>query len=179
LKREIEGRILRILANIGILALMILALSFLNINIPSILTVIPQEGFTVVAALTLMITVILFFIALRIILDLIRLVDIASNTLLKRIPGFNPDRSPSIIRALKEIAIVFLLAIAISITTPLTSSIPGVGGWLSIALTIAAFTFSLILLYDAGKTIYAAFETSIQTLIDKITMHNEENRNKI
>jgi hypothetical protein len=80
---------------------------------------------------------------------------------------------------LKEVSIVFLLAIAISITTPLTSSIPGVGGWLSIALTIAAFTFSLILLYDAGKTIYAAFETSIQTLIDKITMHNEENRNKI
>ncbi|MEM4461747.1 MAG: hypothetical protein QW695_02595 [Candidatus Bathyarchaeia archaeon] len=177
MRREVEGRILRILANIGVIALIMLALSFLNINIPSILRLIPHEGFTFITAITVMITVILFFIALRIILDLIRLVDIASNTLLKRIPGFNPEKSPSIIRALKEISIVFLAAIALSIATPLITSIPRIGGWLNIALTITVFIFSLILLYDAGKTLYAAFESSIQTLIDRITLKdNTETR---
>lgn len=174
MRREVEGRILRILANIGILALIMLALSFLNINIPSMLTLIPYEGFTFIAALALTITMILFFVALRIILDLIRLVDIASNTILKRIPGFNPERNPSIIRALKEVSIVFLVAIALSIATPLISSIPEIGGWISIGITITVFIFSLILLYDAGKTLYAAFESTIQTLIDKITLHEEK-----
>ncbi|MEM2740101.1 MAG: hypothetical protein QXQ29_04805 [Candidatus Bathyarchaeia archaeon] len=174
MRREVEGRILRIIANIGILALIMLALSFLNINIPSMLTLIPREGFTFITAIVVMITVILFFVALRIILDLIRLVDIASNTLLKRIPGFNPERSPSIIRALKEISTVFLAAIALSIATPLITSIPGIGGWLNIALTITIFIFSLILLYDAGKTLYITFESSIQVFIDRITLHNDD-----
>ncbi|MCS7112871.1 MAG: hypothetical protein RMJ00_01120 [Nitrososphaerota archaeon] len=173
MRREVEGRILRIIANIGVLALIMLALSFLNINIPSILTLIPREGFTFITAIAVMITIILFFVALRIILDLMRLVDIASNTLLKHIPGFNPEKSPSVVRALKEISTVLLTAIALSIATPLISSIPEVGGWLNISITIAIFIFSLVLLYDAGKTLYATFESSIQTLIDKITLQDK------
>jgi|GEM_PF-6268157 len=31
---------------------------------------------------------------------------------------------------------------------------------------------SIILMYDAGRTIYAAFESSIQAIIDRIVTHS-------
>ncbi|MCX8171224.1 MAG: hypothetical protein N3E47_04545 [Candidatus Bathyarchaeota archaeon] len=178
LREDVERRVLRVLINIGLIFLVTLTLGFLNISFPSITAIVPSGGFTLAAAVALIAVIILFFIALRIILDLIRLIDMASETILKRIPGFNPAKSPSIIRALKELLAIFIVAIAASISSPLISSVPEVGGWLSIALSIAAFAFSLVLAYDAGRTIYAAFESSIQLLIDRIIMHSNDGEEK-
>ncbi|MEM1601584.1 MAG: hypothetical protein QXS36_02785 [Candidatus Bathyarchaeia archaeon] len=177
-RKDVERRVLRVIINIGLLFLMILILGFLNISLSSIIAVIPYGGFSLTMAVALIAVVILFFIFVRIILDLIRLIDIASTTVLKRIPGFNPDRGPSVLRALKELLAVFVIAIAASVSLPLISSIPDIGGWLSLALSIAALTFSIILAYDAGRTIYAAFESSIQLLIDRIIMHSSDKRDE-
>jgi hypothetical protein len=171
LREEIEKRVLRVLINAGLIILIGLALSFLNISLPSILTIIPAGSFSLTVFISLIIIIVLFFTALRITLDLIRLMDAASTSLLRRIPGFNPEKSSSIVRALKELLAVFAITICTSLISPLISSIPKVGGWLSLTLSIVAFAFSAILMYDAGKTIYAAFESSIQILVDHIVAH--------
>lgn len=171
MRKEIEERILRVLMNTGLIILIGLALSFLNISLPSILTIIPTGSFSLTVFLSLIIIVVLFFTALRITLDLIRLMDAVSSSFLRRIPGFNPEKGPSIIRALKELLAVFAITICVSLISPLIASIPNVGGWLSITLSIVAFAFSAVLMYDAGRTIYAAFESSIQILVDRIVAH--------
>lgn len=168
MREEIEKRILRVLINTGLVILIGLALSFLNISLPSILTIIPTGSFSLTVFISLIIIVVLFFIALRITLDLIRLMDAVTASFLRRMPGFNPEKGPSIVRALKELLAVFAITICVSLISPLIASIPKVGGWLSITLSIAAFAFSVILMYDAGRTIYAAFESSIQILVDHI-----------
>lgn len=170
-RENVEKRMLRVLINIGLIFLVILVLGFLNISFSSITAIIPSGGFTLATAVALIAVIILFFIALRVVLDLIRLIDAASKTILKRIPGFNPEKTPSIIRALKELLAIFIVAMAASASLPLVSSIPKIGGWLSITLSIAALLFSIVLAYDAGRTIYAAFESSIQLLIDRIVAH--------
>lgn len=177
-REDVERRVLRVLINIGLIFLVILALGFLNISFSSIMIVIPSGGFTLATAVVLIVIIILFFIALRVVLDLIRLIDMASETILRHIPGFNPEKSPSILRALKELLAIFIVAIVASASLPLASSIPEVGGWLSIILSIAAFAFSVVLAYDAGRTIYAAFESSIQLLIDQITIHLNGRKNR-
>lgn len=176
LREEVEKRVLRVLINSGIIFLLILALGFLNVSLSSILMIIPAGGFTFTIAIALIIVIVLFFMSLRVILDLIRLIDLASESLIKHIPGFNPDKSPSVVRALKELLIIFTIAIVISVTSPLISSIPNIGGWLSLAISLVAFAFSIVLMYDAGRTIYTAFESSIQALIDRIVIHSGESK---
>jgi len=176
MREEVEKRVLRVLINSSIIFAIVLALSFLNISFSSILTIIPTGGFTLTMAVALIIVIILFFMFLRVVLDLIRLIDLASESLLKHIPGFNPNKGPSVVRALKELVIIFTIAIVVSITSPLMSSVPNIGGWLSLAISIVAFVFSIILMYDAGRTIYAAFESSIQALIDRIVAHTSNKR---
>ncbi|MEM2960083.1 MAG: hypothetical protein QXU67_00595 [Candidatus Bathyarchaeia archaeon] len=172
MREEVEKRVLRVLINTGLIFIIGLALGFLNISFSSILAVIPVGGFSLTMALALIAVIVLFFMALRVVLDLIRLIDFASETLLKHIPGFNPEKSPSVVRALKELLVVFVVTIMVSVASPLISSVPNIGGWFSLAISIAAFAFSVILMYDAGRTIYAAFESSIQALIDRIVAHN-------
>ncbi len=174
LREEVEKRILRILINVSLIAVIVLALSFLDISFPNIIVLIPREGFTLTIALALLVIIILFFIALRILLDLTKLIDMASVSLLRHIPGFNLEKESSIIRALKELVIVFIIAIAVSIASPIISSVPGVGGWIGLAVSLTGLALSLALMYDAGKTLYTAFESSIQLLIDRITTHNEK-----
>jgi len=175
-REEVEKRVLRVLINSSIIFAIVLALSFLNISFSPILIILPTGNFTLMRAVALIIVIILFFMFLRVVLDLIRLVDLASEALLKYIPGFNPNKGSSVVRALKELAIIFMIAIMVSITSPLISSVPNTGGWLSLAISIVAFIFSAILVYDAGRTIYAAFESSIQALIDRIVAHTSNKR---
>jgi len=172
LREEIEKRILRILINAGLIFLIVFALSFFNISLSSILIIASPSGFTLATAAALIIVIVLFFMVLRVILDLIRVIDVASGSILRYIPGFNPKNEPAIVRALKELLTIFVVAILVSIASPLISSIPEIGGWLSLVVSAAAFIFSIILMYDAGRTIYAAFESSIQAIIDRIVTHS-------
>ena len=176
MREEIEKRTLRTLINAGIIFLLILALSFLNINLTSITSIIPSSGFSLTAAVALIAVIVLFLVALRTTLDLIKLVDLASETFLRHMPGFNPEKSPSIVRALKEVLIILIISVAVSAASPIISSIPNIGGWLSLGISAAAFLFAAILAYDSGKTIYAAFESSIQVLIDRLISHSNSYR---
>jgi len=174
LREEVEKRVLRILINLALTVAIFLALSFLIPSFPYVIILIPREGFTLTIALALLATIILFFLALRVILDLTKLVDMASVSVLRRIPGFSPEKGSSIVRALKELMIVFIIAITVSVASPLISSIPRIGGWIGLAVSISCLALSLALMYDAGKTFYTAFESSIQLLIDRMTTPNEK-----
>jgi len=175
LREEVEKRVLRILINFSLIVAIVLVLSFLDISLPYIIDVIPKEGFTLTIAVSLLVIIVLFFTALRVILDLTKLIDMASVSLLRHMPGFNPENSSSIIRALKELMLVFIMAITVSIASPIIiSSLPEVGGWLGLAISIICLALSLALIYDAGKTLYSTFESSIQLLIDRITNHYEK-----
>jgi len=174
LREEVEKRVLRVLINSGLVTVIVLTLSFLDISLPYIMGIIPREGFTITVAIALLAVTILFFLALRIILDVTKLIDIASAFLLKHIPGFNPAKGSSITRALKELMIVFIIALGVSVASPMISSIPSVGGWIGLGLSLSGLALSLALMYDAGKTLYTTFESSIQLLIDKITAHYEK-----
>lgn len=174
MREEVEKRVLRILINLSLIAAISLALSFLIPSFPYIIVLIPREGFTLTIALALLAIIILFFLALRVILDLTKIIDMASASLLRHIPGFNPEKGSSIVRALKEMMIVFILAITVSAASPIISSIPSIGGWIGLAVSIICLALSLALMYDAGKTLYTTFQSSIQILIDRITTRNEK-----
>lgn len=174
MSEEVERRVLRVLINSGLLAILILALTLVIPSFPSVVAVIPHEGFTLTIAVALLAIIVIFFTALRIIMDLTKLIDAASALLLRHIPGFNPEKGSSTVRALKELMLVFIIALTASLISPMISSMPGVGGWAGLTLTIAALALSLILMYDAGKTLYAIFQSSIQLLIDRIASPNEK-----
>jgi len=173
LREEIEKRVLRILINSGLISLLMMALVYLEVSFPYILVAVSKEGFTLTMAIGMLGLIVLFFLALRVILDLTKVIDAASASLLKHMPGFNPEKGSSIIRALKELALVFAIAMIVSIVTPLISAVAA-GGWIGLVLSLTCLVLALALMYDAGKTLYTAFESSIQLLIDKLTSSNDK-----
>ena len=111
LAEEIKKRVLRILLNSTVLAVLVVSL---NITIPgalAIIRLIPQEGFSMTTAFMLIFIIVMAFQALRIILDLVRLVDSVSDFLVKYVPGLKSGGKISVVKALKEIIIVIIITI--------------------------------------------------------------------
>ncbi len=102
-------------------------------------------------------------------MDLIRLVDLTSEFLLVRIPGLKQEKRVSVVRAFKELIIVVLLIVAATSVPPSLARIPDIGIWLDIGVSLAFAGVSIILIYDAGRTLYAIFQSWIELLIEKIS----------
>lgn len=167
LAEEIKKRVLRILLNSTVLA--VLAVS-LNITIPgalAIIRLIPQEGFSVTTAFMLILIIVMAFQALRIILDLVRLVDSVSDFLVKRIPGLKSGGKISVVKALKEIIIVIIITILTTTLLPLSLLTLDVPPQLTIGISILSIVISIILIYDAGKTLYAVLQAGFEFFIEK------------
>jgi len=168
MSEEIKERIIRVLINSGILILITLALGLSIPGTLALISLIPKEGLSLSTALLLLLIMITAFLALRILLDLMRLVDLTIEYLTRHVPGLKAEKRISIIRALKEIALVLVLVL---ITTPASQAlllIPSIGSWLTIGLSAIVLVASIILIYDAGKTLYVIFESGIQLLIDRL-----------
>ena len=116
-----------------------------------------------------MLVIIMAFLGLRVLMDLIRLVDLTSDYLLLHIPGLRPDKRVSIVRAFKELIIVVVLIVAATSVSPFLSLIRDIGFWLDLSVSLAFAGVSVILIYDAGRTLYAIFESGIGLLVDKIS----------
>lgn len=168
MSEEIKERVIRVLINSGILFLISIAL---NLSIPgtlALISLIPKEGLSLGTALLLLIIMITAFLALRILLDLMRLVDLTSDYLTSHIPGLRAEKRISIVKALKEMTLVLVLVLITTLASPALLLIPSLGSWLTIGLSAIVLVTSIILIYDAGKTLYVIFEAAIQVLIDKL-----------
>jgi hypothetical protein len=168
LLNEIRTRVFRILVNTGI---MVITMVTLNLFLPgalSLVVLIPQQGLTFTTALVLLLIVIVTFFALRVLLDVIRLVDLMSIRFVNQIPGLRSEPKISIKRALKEIVIVLVVILVATTASPFLLLIPNVGGWFSLGLSIVLLAVCIILIYDAGKTLYAVFQSGIQLFVDKL-----------
>ncbi|MEM2888913.1 MAG: hypothetical protein QXI71_06860 [Candidatus Bathyarchaeia archaeon] len=169
MSEEIKRRIIRVFVNLIVLSLIITASGLSLPSIVAIFTILPREGLSLSSFIMLVLISVSTFFALRILLDIIRLVDLASSFLIKSIPGLNDRKRVSIIRALKEVMLAFLFVLLSSIISPFLLLVPNFGPWLLFGVTIIILSISLFLIYDAGKTLYAIFESWIQTIVDKIS----------
>jgi hypothetical protein len=176
LAEEVKKRVLRITFNSTVLVVLAIAL---NITIPGALAVIsaiPAEGLSLSTALMLVLVVVMAFQALRIILDLIRIVDLFSEFLVKHIPGLRTEGKVSVVKAFKEIIIVIVLIMVTTAIYPFTLLVPEFAPWLSIGVSITSIIVSIILLYDAGKTLYAVCQSGLEFVIDRIVGPSEGER---
>ena len=163
---EIKKRVLRIILNSTVLVVLTVAL---NITIPgalAIIRLIPQEGFSVTTALMLLFIIVMAFQALRIILDLVRLVDAVADFLVKRIPGLKSGGKISVVKALKEIVIVIAIILVTTTVLPLSLLTPDFPPQLTIAFSILSIAISVILIYDAGKTLYAVLQAGLDFFVE-------------
>lgn len=166
MSEEIKKRTVRVLINSGILVLIVVAL---DLSIPGVLALIfliPREGLSMGTALILILITATSFLALRILLDLIRLVDLTSDFMIKHIPGLGIGKKVSITRALKEVILVLILVLSTAVISPILLLIPQIGYWLVLGVSVASIVVSIILIYGAGKTLYAVFQSSIQLFIN-------------
>jgi len=168
MSEDIKKRIIRIIINLGALALILTASGLSIPGIIALLSILPTSGLSVGSFLMLILVIISTFLALRVLLDALKLVDLGSDLLVKHIPGLNDRKRISIIRALKEVIIAFLLVLLSTAATPILLLIPSIGPWLSFGMSIIVLVTSLALIYDAGKTLYAIFESWIQLIIDRL-----------
>jgi hypothetical protein len=60
------------------------------------------------------------------------------------------------------------MAVAVSIGNPLLLLVPQVGWLLQLVLSIGLAIPAVILLYDAGRTLYAVFQSAIELLISRL-----------
>jgi len=176
MSEDITKRVIRVLINLGVLAL-IVTVSGLSIpGIVALFSILPAEGLSLGSFLILVLVIISTFFALRILMDTIKLVDTASDLLVKHIPGLNDRKRISIIRALKEVILAFLLVLLNTVASPALLLIPRVGPWLSLGVSVIVLVVALVLIYDAGKTLYAIFESWVQFLTDKLAGSGSQSR---
>ena len=169
MSEEIKERIIRVLINLGVLFLIVTAS---GLSIPSILasfSILPAQGLSFGTVFMLILVVISAFLALRILMDIMRLFDLTSEYLIKYIPGLKTGKGVSITRALKEIAFVLILVLLSTLISPVLLMIPHMGPWLALAVSLIILVTSVLLIYDAGRTLYAIFESGIQLFIDKLS----------
>ncbi len=175
---EVRKRTVRVVANAGIFLVM---LTVTSITLPDALLQvrrIPTQGLSYRSAAGLLLVIIMSFLGLRVLMDLIRLVDLTSDFLLLHIPGLRQERRVSIVRALKELIVVGVLIIAATTLSPFLLLAPDIGFWLDTGVSLAFAGVSIILIYDAGRTLYAIFESGIELLLNKISAPGNEPRQK-
>ena len=165
---KVRTRVARVLINSGILFLLVTVTTFAVPGTLVLIREIPATGLTFASTIALLLIFLNAFFALRIVLDLIRLVDLTSSFLVAHIPGLKIEKRVSIVRALKEIIVVLIMTIVASIGNPLLLLVPQIGWLLQLVLSIGLAIPAVILLYDAGKTLYAVFQSGIELLIDKL-----------
>jgi hypothetical protein len=167
-RSKVRTRVARVLINSGILFLLSTLTTFAIPGTLVLVREIPTTGVTFASAIALLLVFLIAFFGLRIVLDLIRLVDLTSDFLVAHIPGLNIKKRVSIVRALKEIIVVLLMAVAVSIGNPLLLLVPQVGWLLQLVLSIGLAIPAVILLYDAGRTLYSVFQSAIELFIDRL-----------
>jgi len=168
MSEEIRKRVVRVIVNSGVLFLILTVTSFALPGALALVSQIPREGLTFGSALGLLLVFVAAFFGLRVLLDLIRLVDLTSDFLVAQIPGLKAEKRVSIVRALKELIVVLVMIIAVTSASPFLLLVPNVGLLLQLGISVGLAIPSIILLYDAGRTLYAIFQSGIELFIERL-----------
>ena len=166
---EIRKRAIRVIVNSGMFFLIVTITSFAIPGVFAIIREIPREGLTFGSAFGLLLVFVAAFFGIRLLLDLIRLVDLSSDFLVSQIPGLKEEKRISIVRALKELVIVLILVVVASIVTPFLALVPSFAFQFQVVVSVGLAIPSVILLYDAGKTLYAIFQSAIELFVDRLS----------
>lgn len=167
-QKEIRKRAIRVIANSGIFFLILTITTFAIPGAFALVSQIPIEGLTFASAVGLLLAFLAAFFGLRIVLDLIRLVDLTSDFLVAKIPGLKLEKRVSVVKALKEVVVVLVMIVAVSIASPFLLFVPRVGWLLQLTVSMGLAVPAVILLYDAGRTLYAIFQSGIEYFIDRL-----------
>ncbi|RLG99828.1 hypothetical protein DRO38_07260 [Candidatus Bathyarchaeota archaeon] len=140
-----------------------------GINMPP-----PFDTVSSILGLTATLIAMVFFV--RAISDILFFVDLSAEIIVRSL-GIK-ERRPlkRIARDLTYIILTLLLATAAS---PILSSIPQIGGYLTAIVSLVALGFFLILIYDIGKVIHEVLHEKTRRIADWISglLEDRENRN--
>ena len=165
----ITKRFIRFLVNSTVVTLLIRAS---NLTIPGVVAAIsflPVNGLSVNTTIVLLIGIILTFQGLRVVLDLVHLLDFASNFFVSHVPGLREEHDISVIKAVKELLIVLFLILTTTVLSLACASIPGFPYWATIGMYSVSITISGAFIYDAAKTFYTVSQSSLELLLDKFS----------
>jgi len=167
---EVRKRVVRVVANGGIFLVMLTVTSIVLPDALLQIRQIPVQGLSYRSAAGLLLVIIMSFLGLRVLMDLIRLVDLTSDFLILHIPGLRKEKRVSVVRAFKELMVVVVLIVAATSLSPFLLLVRDIGFWLDIDVSLSFAGVSVILIYDAGRTLYAIFQSGIELLLDKISV---------
>jgi len=97
--------------------------------------------------------------------DISIFIDILTRILVRRL-GIKEKRPLK--RIAGDSAYILLAILLAAILNPVVASIPQVGGYLTVIISLAALTIFLILIYDIGRTLYTALQEKTQNVADWI-----------
>jgi len=178
IRNEIRQRLPRIVINITVAfmfwivsqvgPLFVKDLAIPGINMPP-----PFDTVSSIVGLTATLIAMIFLV--RAISDILFFVDLSAEIIVRSL-GIK-ERRPlkRIARDLTYIILTLLIATAAS---PILSSIPQVGGYLTVAVSLAALGIFLILIYDIGKVIHGVLHEKTRRIADWISSFLEEKNNR-
>ena len=178
IRNEIRQRLPRIVINITVAfmfwivsqvgPLFVKDLAIPGINMPP-----PFDTVSSIVGLTATLIAMIFLV--RAISDILFFVDLSAEIIVRSL-GIK-ERRPlkRIARDLTYIILTLLIATAAS---PILSSIPQIGGYLTVAVSLAALGIFLILIYDIGKVIHGVLHEKTRRIADWISSFLEERNNR-
>jgi hypothetical protein len=122
------------------------------------------QSLSLSSTIQLALMLVTFFVAVRVLVDSVKLFDRFTKNLLSRVPGVYAQSGPR--RLLVEAALLAALSLVSNAAVSfLSANAPDVIPILSIIISVAI----MVLAYDVSKTVYIMLETPIHTLARIIT----------
>ena len=178
IRSEIRQRLPRIVINLTV-AFMFWIISQVgplfvkDLVIPGISMPPPFDTVSSIVGLTATLIAMIFLV--RAISDILFFVDLSAEIVVRSL-GIK-ERRPlkRIARDLTYIILTLLIATAAS---PILSSIPQIGGYLMITVSLVALGIFLVLIYDIGKVIHGVLQEKTRRIADWISSFLEEKNNR-
>jgi len=173
-RSEVRRRLPRIVINITVAFLFWIVsqigpIFVKDVVIPGISIPPPFDSISSIVGLTATLIAMVFFV--RAISDILFFADLSAEIIVRSL-GIK-ERRPlkRIARDFTYIILTLLLATAAS---PILSSIPHVGGYLTLAVSLIALGIFLVLIYDIGKVIHGVLQEKTKRIADWISSFLEE-----
>ncbi|HDM89555.1 MAG TPA: hypothetical protein ENG65_06155 [Candidatus Bathyarchaeota archaeon] len=178
IKRELRRRLPRILMNVAAAFLFwvigqVGPLFVKDLPIPGINMPPPFNSASSIIGVTATLIATIFIV--KAILDGLLFVDISAE-IITRFLGIR-EKKP-LKRIGRDIVYILLALLITAASSPILSSIPNIGGYLTTAISIVALGIFLILVYDIGKVIRDVLRRKAKRMADWISSFLEERENR-
>lgn len=155
---ELRERLPRLAANLT-LAVGIYIVTFLVSPLFTVFNpVLPTINVSISELVRLVLYMMIALFGVRIVVDLMRLIDVGSSVLISRLPGMKGETEVSIRRALKDVVYIIIVILVVWPVLPILSGafsgVPLFGGYISSAASLIVLGVILFFLYDISRTIH-------------------------